>query len=200
MSRRVVVLDAMGVMYQAQDDVAEILVPFIRQHRPSVAAEDVAVRYREASLGQLDPDAFWRTFDLEPSVEDDYLSLHRLAEGLLDFLALARASSIEVWCLSNDVSRWSRKLRHRFALEHLFAGFVISADIGHRKPAAQAYRCLIDRIGTVPDVFVDDRPRNVIAAQGLGIRSLCFGWAATEANGVSNFAELAQVVAGPTLA
>ena len=197
MSRRVVVLDAMGVMYRAQDDVAELLVPFIQQRRPTVVADDVSARYIEASLGQLDPDAFWRAFGLEPSVEDDYLSQHRLTEGLLDFLILARDSNIEIWCLSNDVARWSRKLRERFALTDLFAGFIISSEIGHRKPSPQAYRCLLDRIGAVPQLFVDDQPRNVKAAQNLGIPSTCFGPAHTTTNSVSGFSELAQIVASP---
>ena len=195
MPSKVIVLDAMGVMYRAQDDVAELLVPFVQRHRPSVPAEEVAARYTEASLGQLDADSFWRSLGLHPSVEDDYLSLHCLTEGLPDFLGSARNDGIEVWCLSNDVSRWSLKLRERFALDSFFAGFVISGDIGHRKPSAEAYRFLMDSIGTVPDLFVDDQPRNVKAAQRLGIPSLCFGWAATEANSVSTFAHLAQVVA-----
>ena len=171
--------------------------PFIQQHRPSAVVEDVAAGYTEASLGQLDPDTFWHTFDLEPSVEDDYLSQHRLTDGLLDFLALAEASNIDIWCLSNDVARWSRKLRERFALTDLFAGFVISSEIGHRKPSSQAYRRLLDRIGTVPQLFVDDQPRNVKAAQNLGIPSTCFGPARTDTSGVSNFPELAQIVASP---
>ena len=29
------ILDAMGVLYQAGDDVAELLVPFVRKHGPS---------------------------------------------------------------------------------------------------------------------------------------------------------------------
>ena len=167
-------LDAMGVMYRAQDDVAELLVPFVQGHRPSVPAEHVAARYTEASLGQLDANGFWRSLGLHPSVEDDYLSSHRLTEGLLDFLALARSEGMEVWCLSNDVSRWSIKLRDRFALNSLFAGFVISGDIGHRKPSAQAYRCLLDRLGTTPQLFVDDRAHNVAAAQDLGIPAARF--------------------------
>ena len=192
-SRNVIVLDAMGVMYRSQDDVAELLVPFVQGHRPSVPTENVAARYTEASLGQLDADAFWRSLGLHPSVEDDYLSLHRLTEGLLDFLALARSEGIDVWCLSNDVSRWSIKLRERFALNGLFAGFVISGDIGHRKPSAEAYRCLLDRLGTTPRLFVDDRPGNVMAAQALGIPTVRFGVDCGGPGTVADFTELMRI-------
>ena len=193
MPRRVIVLDAMGVMYRARDDVAELLVPFVQRHRPSVPAEDVAARYTEASLGQLDADAFWRSLGLHPSVEDDYLLLHRLTEGLLDFLGLAQSEGIEVWCLSNDVSRWSVKLRERFALNGFFAGFAISGDIGHRKPSGEAYRCLLHRLGTTPQLFVDDRPRNVTAAQALGIPAVRFGPDGGGPGTVADFTELMRI-------
>ncbi|MDE0692327.1 MAG: HAD-IA family hydrolase [Gammaproteobacteria bacterium] len=185
-------LDAMGVMYRAEDDVAELLVPFVQGQRPSVSAEDVAARYTEASLGQLDADAFWRSLGLHPSVEDDYLSLHRVTEGLLDFLGMVRNEGIEVWCLSNDVSRWSVKLRERFAINDLFAGFVVSGDIGHRKPSAEAYGCLLDRVGVTPQLFVDDRPRNVAAAKRLGIPAVCFGASGGGSDRVASFADLAH--------
>ena len=193
MPRNVIVLDAMGVMYRAQDDVAELLVPFVQRHRPSVPAEDVAARYTEASLGQLDADGFWRSLGLDPSVEDDYLSLHRLTDGLLEFLALARNEGVEVWCLSNDVSRWSLKLRERFRLTGLFAGFVISGDIGHRKPSTEAYRCLLDRLGTTPQLFVDDRPRNITAAQALGIPAFRFGTGCDGPDIAADFTQLIRI-------
>ena len=140
----------------------------------------------------MDADAFWRALGLHPGVEDDYLSAHRLTEGLLDFLALARDSDVDVWCLSNDVSRWSIKLRERFGLNDLFSGFVISGDIGYRKPSPSAYRCLLDRLDATPQLFVDDRPRNVAAARNLGIPAVCFGPGCDETDCVADFAELAR--------
>ena len=166
-SARVIVLDAMGVIYRARDDVAELLVPFVERHGSSAGVNDVAAH--------LDADAFWRALDLDPSVEDDCLAGHDLSVGLLAFLEVVRSSSIDVWCLSNDLSRWSVKLRERFALDGLFAGFVISGDIGYRKPLEQAYLCLLRRLGGAPELFVDDRPRNVSVARSMGIPSVCFG-------------------------
>ena len=192
---RVIVLDAMGVMYRAQDDVAELLVPFVERQGSRAGAREVAALYEQASLGHLEADAFWRALDLDPSVEDDYLAGHDLNKGLLPFLESARGSGIDIWCLSNDVSRWSVKLRERFALDDFFVDFVISGDIGHRKPSKQAYRCLLDRIGAVPDLFVDDRPSNVRVACSMGIPSVCFGTGCDECGGVGDFAALLALIA-----
>ena len=89
-SARVIVLDAMGVIYRARDDVAELLVAFVERRGSGARADDVAALYEKASLGHLDADAFWRALDLDPSVEDDYLAGHDLSEGLLSLLEVAR--------------------------------------------------------------------------------------------------------------
>ena len=192
--KRTIVLDAMGVIFRAQDDVAELLIPFIRRYGSSIDTDDLNTLYEKASLGHLDVDEFWRELDLSPTIEDEYLAGHELNEGALDFLTFARTTDIDVWCLSNDVSRWSKKLRECFALEDLFVDFVISGDIGFRKPSEQAYRCLIDRIGFVPDLFVDDRTLNVSAARTAGIRSVLFGPGKGTNDCVCDFGSLAVFV------
>ena len=192
---RVIVLDAMGVIYRARDDIAELLVPFVERHGSRAGANDVAALYEKASLGHLDADAFWRALELDPSIEDDYLAGHDLSEGLLAFLESARSSGIDMWCLSNDVSRWSIKLRERFALDGFFADFVISGDIGYRKPSEQAFRCLLDRVGGAPELFVDDRPQNVSIARSMGIPSVRFGTGCREPGAVEDFAALSALIA-----
>ena len=49
----ILILDAMGVLYEAGDDVAELLVPFVGRHgRTGLSAEAIDRDYVEASLGQ----------------------------------------------------------------------------------------------------------------------------------------------------
>jgi HAD superfamily hydrolase (TIGR01509 family) len=194
------VLDAMGVIFASADDVRELLRPFIAA-RGGLADEQVVVDlYRRASLGKLTPDEFWHHVGLDASVEDEYLVLHRLSDGVTAFLE-SRPSHIDgIWCLSNDVGRWSQKLRRHFKLNDHLAGAVISGDVGARKPDEAIYRMLISRIGVPAEqiVFVDDRPANLAPARQLGIRTVQFGGSPDEADAadfeVSSFAELAVVL------
>jgi HAD superfamily hydrolase (TIGR01509 family) len=174
---RCVVLDAMGVMFRAADDVAELLIPFVRANRGDTGAESIQSRYVEASLGTISADEFWRAVGLPPSVEDAYLARHTLMTGTREFLHRASELCVPVWCLSNDVERWSRKLRTRLGIDGLLSGTVISSDARARKPAADIYRYLLARSGySAADLlFVDDRPANVEAARALGIPALQFG-------------------------
>jgi FMN phosphatase YigB (HAD superfamily) len=173
---RCLVLDAMGVLFAAADDVAELLIPFVRSAGGERDPRAIESAYLEASLGHLGADAFWARVGLTPDVEPAYLSMHRLAAGALEFLLAARRTSLPVWCLSNDVARWSKQLRATLGIEHLLAGAVISSDAGVRKPDRGIYDRLLAEIQCRPSelLFVDDRAKNVAAAAALGIRSIVF--------------------------
>lgn len=167
----ILALDAMGVIYRAGDDVAELLVPFIAEHGGETDAEAVAARYLEASLGRSAAADFWRAVGLSPDLEDAYLSRHALradVEGVL-----ARPGFTAVCCISNDVAEWSRKLRVRHGLERGVSRWFVSGDLGHRKPDPRIFEIVLDAFGTPPEriLFVDDRSRNLDAAAALGLQT-----------------------------
>jgi len=171
----ILILDAMGVLYEAGEDVAELLVPFVGRHgRADLLAEAIDRDYVEACLGRMDTQAFWRRMGVDPSLEDSYLGGHRLIEGTLEALAELKQRHGRLACLSNDISSWSLKLRQRFGLERWIDHWFISGDLGLRKPSAEIYRLAADRLGVRPQeiVFVDDRPRNLDAARLVGFSTV----------------------------
>lgn len=173
---RCLVLDAMGVIFAAADDVAELLIPFIRSAGGETDAAAIDAAYLEASSGNIDADTFWARVGLDPTVEPDFLATHSLAPGAAEFLALARRHEMPIWCLSNDVGRWSRRLRERLGVEALLAGAVISSDVRIRKPDRGIYEHLLAVTGYRPAelLFVDDRAKNIAAANALGIPAVQF--------------------------
>jgi hypothetical protein len=46
-------LDAMGVIYPAGDDVAELLCPFVREHGRVSDDNRIEALYREVNLGRM---------------------------------------------------------------------------------------------------------------------------------------------------
>jgi putative hydrolase of the HAD superfamily len=82
----VLVLDAMGVIYESADDVSELLVPFVSE---CGGISDVAAIQREyiaASLGKISAARFWKHIGVSPTLEDVYLARHRLRDGCDGFL------------------------------------------------------------------------------------------------------------------
>lgn len=166
----------MGVVFSAADDVAELLVPFVRSRGGVQDASAIEEAYVAASLGDIHADAFWTRVGLSPDVEADYLRLHTLNPGTLEFLTRARESRVPIWCLSNDVGRWSKQLRASLGIEPFLTGAVISSDARARKPDRKIYERLLEAAGYRPHeiLFVDDRARNVDAAIALGMRAVQF--------------------------
>jgi putative hydrolase of the HAD superfamily len=65
-------------------------------------------------------------------------------------------------------------------LTDIFDVIVNSARVGLRKPDPQIYRLTLDRIGLAPAqcLFVDDKARNTLVAQSLGMEAIVFRSAA----------------------
>jgi putative hydrolase of the HAD superfamily len=170
------VLDAMGVIFKSADDVAELLIPFIAEKSGSFNEEVIQSVYLEASLGEISPDEFWERVDVPSALEDEFLARHTLNPGVTELLSEAKSKGISVWCLSNDVSRWSDKIRNNLGVEEFLRGSVISSDVGIRKPDTEIYEALIQSSGfKIEDIlFVDDREKNVVAARELGIETIMF--------------------------
>ena len=197
---KIVALDAMGVMYpvgDGGDDVKNLLLPFIREKGGTADDDTIERLYLQASLGKLAAFQFWQKIGLDPRLEDEYLRRFTLAPGLNEFLEAMNSRQIAVWCLSNDLSEWSRKLRGIFNLNKYMQGFIISGDVMARKPDPAIFKYLLKLTGgEAPDVtMVDDRPSNLDAAASVGYSTVLFnsfdnGPAQDKHRTVNGFAEL----------
>lgn len=192
----------MGVIYEAGDDVADLLIPFVSQ-RSKTSASHIVELYHRCSLGEFSSSVFWERLDLSPRIEDEYLANHQLVSGVKGFIAEARDHFDSIWCLSNDISEWSIKLRQMFVLESLFDGFVISGDIKSRKPSPEIYEALFAASNAKPEdiMFIDDRLENVFAAINQGMESILFGEQPEPTNGLAHahsYSKLRSMILMPT--
>jgi HAD superfamily hydrolase (TIGR01509 family) len=173
---RILVLDAMGVIYSVANDDRDILCPFVAEKGGTKDVSEIEMLYRSTSLGNMSSAQFWEAVGLDPGLEDEYLQRYELTDGLTDFLEAINSQGYEVWCLSNDISEWSKKLRARFGLDKYVRGFVISGDVGVRKPEKAIFDHLIGQLTVSPRdaVFVDDQRRNLDVAAALGFSTILF--------------------------
>ena len=175
-SRPVLALDAMGVLYETGDDVGGLLVPFAQGRGSTATVAEIEKAYLAASYGQIDAASFWERLGLDPDVEDEYLSGHRLSSGVQALLDGAGGLFDSVCCLSNDVAAWSAKLRKSHALEPAIPLWFVSGEIGLRKPDPGIYRHMRVHLGgpATGILFVDDRVPNLDVARKLGLHTLLF--------------------------
>lgn len=177
MKTQIVVLDAMGVIYSIGDDVKDLLHPFIVEKGGVKDIDRIKELYVSTSLGQISAAEFWKSAGIDPNLEDEYLQRHRLTIGLIEFLEALASRKVELWCLSNDVSEWSLKLRKWFGLVKYFKEFIISGDVGLRKPDPAIFRFILERTHAHANdiIFVDDNAYNLDAAARLGLKTVLFG-------------------------
>ena len=182
---RVVVLDAMGVLYREADDVTASLIPFVREHRGIDDPQAIRARYVDASLGRHTSAELWSLLGVagDPSELDrSYVERFALRDGVHQFLDAMDQRDIAVACLTNDVSEWSELLRRRFGLDPRVHPWIVSGDVGARKPDARMF-AVLQRALDIPlraGLLVDDRIENLTAAREHGMAVVHFADHAVE--------------------
>lgn len=174
---KAVVFDAMGVLYVNADDVLDLLEPYALSKGSSLSRLELKDLYRRCSRGTMTSADFWSAAGTAGASDAEYCSLHRLAPGVLPLLSRLQSAGLRLGCLSNDVAEWSVLLRERFGLTAYITDWVISGEIGVRKPSPAAYATLIERLDLPAEqiLFIDDRLENVVAARAAGLQALQFG-------------------------
>ena len=196
-----VVLDAMGVMYQPGEDF-ELLLLFAHEMGCTKADAEITGLYDEASRGTMSSAELWRRLGIfeDPEALDRRLvARYSITDGLFDFLRWCAESDLQVACISNDVREWARARALHFGLAESIVSWTISGDVGHRKPDGAIYDAFLSTANADGVyVFVDDRLRNVLAAADKGMRGVLFGDNSADARPTvataADFAALAGVV------
>ncbi|MGH2968309.1 MAG: HAD family hydrolase [Solirubrobacteraceae bacterium] len=92
-------------------------------------------------------------------------------DAMLDGVRAARRAGVRTGMLSNS---WGDERYDRELLAELFDAWVISAEVGLRKPDPAIYELAAERLGLAPRacVFVDDLPGNLKPARALGMATV----------------------------
>jgi len=171
--RKIVALDAMGVVFIDEDDTEELLIPFLKRRSNSLNIERLRdLYYNQASIGAISSRQFFRMLDVQ-YIEKEYLdeclridpAFARVANDLREKYALVM--------FSNDVSEWSSYLRKKFELDNFFFQFFISGDVGLRKPDPQIYQELLGQLKVHGDecILVDNSLKNLEPASRFGFKT-----------------------------
>lgn len=176
---KVLILDAMGVIYTVGDDTNELLAPFVRRKNPEVPHGRIVELYMRASLGAITSETFWREVGLGaeyPYVETEYLFTRIHIDRDLYSIIPRLRRSCALAMLSNDVSEWSAILRRKYRLDEFFSGMFISGDLKTRKPGREIYERALRGLQCAPGdcIFVDDKRDNLLPARELGMKVVWF--------------------------
>jgi putative hydrolase of the HAD superfamily len=130
----------------------------------------------ELEVGQLTEAEFEPRFAALLEVESERL-VDRLFggmrpdEAMVEGVRAARRAGVRTALLSNS---WGDERYDRELLGELFDAWVISAEVGMRKPDPAIYELAAERLGLPPQacVFVDDLPGNLKPARAIGMATV----------------------------
>ena len=194
---KAVVLDMYGVIVkQTGDD----FVPYVQQTFPNITADEIYASWFRANMGEISSIEVWKAIGFQGDVEKiekEYLDTIELSDGFVDFVEKAKAK-YKLAILSNDSSRWSRYLREKFDINRYFDVISISGDLRVKKPDERIFLHTIEALGVNAEdcIYVDDRRRNLGAANKVGMNPILFNSrnVSCECISVHSFDELAQEV------
>lgn len=110
--------------------------------------------------------------------------LGRDEEALAYVRSLARRPGLRLGVISNTNAIHSLWIRQHVPELRLMSSVLLSPDVGLMKPDPAIYRLALEQleIGPTEALFVDDLPRNVKAAQALGLAGIVHrDWPTTRA-------------------
>jgi epoxide hydrolase-like predicted phosphatase len=131
----------------------------------------------DLETGALDEDEFEPRFGALLGLEEHTGLIDRLFAGMrpdeamLGAVRAARAAGVRTGLISNS---WGKGRYDRSQFPELFSGWVISGEVGMRKPAPEIYALGAEAVGLPPEecVFVDDLPGNLKPARELGMTTV----------------------------
>jgi putative hydrolase of the HAD superfamily len=130
----------------------------------------------EFECGTLPQEDFERAFAAVLGVEPENLVGRIFAgmrpdEAMVGAVRAAREAGVRTGLLSNS---WGPSWYDRAQLLELFDGWVISGEVGIRKPAPRIYELALEKIGLPAErcVFVDDLPFNLKPAREMGLATV----------------------------
>jgi putative hydrolase of the HAD superfamily len=137
----------------------------------------------QATLGRISSDQVWSGLGQTLALTADQLDQVRQKYFVDEYLDAAMEALLrrlrphyQLALLTNAWSDSRSVLTEKFALSRFVDEIVISAEVGLAKPDPAIYQLTLERLGRAADeaLFVDDKLRNTIAAEKLGIASILF--------------------------
>ena len=97
----------------------------------------------------------------------------RLFDDVIPFLDKLRARGIKIAIVSNCTEN-TRPLLTSLGVDVLADALILSCEVGAAKPAAEIFRCALDRLGVAAEaaVFVDDQPGFCAGSVAVGISTV----------------------------
>jgi HAD superfamily hydrolase (TIGR01509 family) len=133
--------------------------------------------------GKMEPADFYREILMRLNAEIDqktffsiYNDVFFLNAPVLELLKRLKTSNKLILLSNTDVERFGF-IKTKYPEIFLFDEYVLSYEVGYRKPHPEIYREALRKalVSAQECVFLDDMPENIEGAQKLGMKAILYG-------------------------
>lgn len=175
---RLVVVEALSVLYAQPQVLEKHLLPFVREQGGTARADTIADGLADLITGSIDTEEFWELCGVAGGTSDidaRYVASRQLQSGAADFLAEMQRRRIPVAATTNDGATWSNTARDRDRLSAIWP-WLVSSDVGTTTSDVAMFEVLRreSSIAHGHCLYVDTNIANLDAARDLGMKTALF--------------------------
>jgi len=198
MFKPTIILDAMGVIFHEEDDLAEAFMPYLERYAVIYGEfsrkRTIESTYLRLSKGEINSDQFFRQLGIQQPDLDFLLNVSLDRE----FLRFMKEQNSKLVVLSNDSQEWANYRNERLGFHF---PYITSSLLGIRKPERKAYEKACWFLNESPEncIYVDNLKSNLHEPKSLGMDVVLFRRDRKNNSPypiVRNFAELNQYLRG----
>ncbi len=168
-----VILDLYGVVLQQS---RSSLIDFAMEKNPDLETDNANELFQKAICGEIPYDEFLnslkiRNTDITKYI-DNNLSLH---EGFIEF-AEAFKDKYSLVLMANNLAELNQAILEKFSICKYFQHIFVSAEMKCAKPKFEIFDRAMEIMGTSPQecIFIDNREKNLLAAEEVGLAPILF--------------------------
>lgn len=136
-------------------------------------------------VGKITEKEFWEGFILDTNAQGtlptesllqrEFKKRFSVDTDVLEIPHELQKKGIKVGIISNTIAPHAEVIKNSNELGD-FDDFILSNEVGYRKPEKEIYELALERLGVKPAeaFFVDDLPANVAGANAVGINGILF--------------------------
>lgn len=176
-----IILDVGGILF---DDSKENLVKLLNKNCDLLYKETYGKGFKECLLGNQTIKEYLNTLkDKDNYQEIEYVlnkqNLYRTYPIMLDnfnYIKKLRKKGYKIYLLTNITEESYHYINDTINIDSTFDGGIYSYQEHLIKPDAKIYTLLFEKYNLPKEetIFFDDKEKNIIAAQALGIKAILF--------------------------
>ncbi len=178
-----IIFDLSEVYLKGLIGVEHHLEPILKMSPNKIYPKLTGENFNQLMNGKISEEEYWQKiiknkgFDIE--VEHFKSAIRANFEeigGTREIIEKLKLGEFKLGLLSVHAKEWVDYCEEKFDYHKLFHSTMYSFEVGISKPDKKAYELILEKLKVKPEecLFIDDKEKNIIAAEELGIKTIHF--------------------------